>query len=363
MKRFALFFLALLLLALPIARAEEENEIVPELLEPVGVKMDSEPVRRGTIFQTVIYEGAVVTESREAYFTVDGKIKDVFVKIGQQVKKGDVLMTLNEEDIQEEADRLTEQIAHERQQNEYACEIARLDIDSQVVDLMRMKDQHEFDQAIRLLEEDIRAAEGRLRQLRESQSLAIEALEDELNAIEGKLGYDEILAPCNGRVAYLKSLSQDDFVAAYDTLVCVTDDESVLIDTLLVSDTMIALAHHYYARVGDGLYDIEIVEANWQENLLISLEGGELRSKFVIQNPDGKIEAGLYACVCLETKYVEDTLIIPKNALNSDLTGRFVYVERDGARVRQNVKVGVTTDREAEITEGLAEGEIVYVKD
>ena len=73
--------------------------------------------------------------------------------------------------------------------------------------------------------------------------------------------------------------------------------------------------------------------------------------------------AGDYAAVCLVSKSVPDALLIPANALFRDSSGKYVYVyEADGeTRVRRSVETGVTTDWQVQITDGLEEGEIVYV--
>ena len=62
-------------------------------------------------------------------------------------------------------------------------------------------------------------------------------------------------------------------------------------------------------------------------------------------------------------KSVPDALLIPANALFRDSSGKYVYVyEADGeTRVRRSVETGVTTDWQVQITDGLEEGEIVYV--
>ena len=56
-------------------------------------------------------------------------------------------------------------------------------------------------------------------------------------------------------------------------------------------------------------------------------------------------------------------MTVPFNALYRDEKGRYVYKIVDGERVRCNVTVGITNDVEAEILEGLREGDVVYVKE
>lgn len=73
------------------------------------------------------------------------------------------------------------------------------------------------------------------------------------------------------------------------------------------------------------------------------------------------VRAGMTADVAITTASREDTLIVPLRAVHVE-DGR-TYVERlDGDQIeRVDVGLGMTTDTEAEITSGLAEGDVVVV--
>lgn len=70
----------------------------------------------------------------------------------------------------------------------------------------------------------------------------------------------------------------------------------------------------------------------------------------------------MYATIVIESNYVEDALQIPANALYSDNDGYYVYRKKDDKSERVDVKTGVKTKTAVEITEGLEEGEEIYVK-
>jgi len=67
------------------------------------------------------------------------------------------------------------------------------------------------------------------------------------------------------------------------------------------------------------------------------------------------------ADVEITTASREDVLVVPLRTVHTE--GERVYVERlDGGQVeRVEVGLGVTTDTEAEIARGLAEGDVVIV--
>jgi hypothetical protein len=61
--------------------------------------------------------------------------------------------------------------------------------------------------------------------------------------------------------------------------------------------------------------------------------------------------------------YVEeernDVLVLPRNRINLMSGRRYVNVLEDGVRVEKDVEVGLMTDTEAEIINGLEEGDLV----
>jgi multidrug efflux pump subunit AcrA (membrane-fusion protein) len=73
------------------------------------------------------------------------------------------------------------------------------------------------------------------------------------------------------------------------------------------------------------------------------------------------VRAGMTADVEITTASREDVLVVPLRAVHTE--GERVYVDRlDGGQVeRVEVGLGVTTDTEAEIARGLAEGDVVIV--
>ena len=65
----------------------------------------------------------------------------------------------------------------------------------------------------------------------------------------------------------------------------------------------------------------------------------------------------------MEKPYIEDALVIPSGALYRDEQTSYVYKMVDGKRERCNVETGLITEMEAQITDGLAEGDVVYVQE
>ncbi|MDD4797030.1 MAG: RND transporter, partial [Eubacteriales bacterium] len=56
-----------------------------------------------------------------------------------------------------------------------------------------------------------------------------------------------------------------------------------------------------------------------------------------------------------------DALVIPRNVILTDGNRRFVQVLEDGVKAERDIKLGLETSTQAEVLEGLSEGELVIV--
>jgi len=74
-----------------------------------------------------------------------------------------------------------------------------------------------------------------------------------------------------------------------------------------------------------------------------------------IDNPDDKIILGLDAKLTVNTRSVQDALLIPVEAVNADRDGDFLYVVENGVVVRKSIVCGISNDMHTEILEGITE--------
>lgn len=80
-----------------------------------------------------------------------------------------------------------------------------------------------------------------------------------------------------------------------------------------------------------------------------------------IDEPDEKIILGLDAKLTIETRSVEDALLVPVEAINADREGDFLYVVEEGKVVRKPVTCGISNDTYTEIIEGITEEDQIIV--
>lgn len=341
--------------------ADEQN--VPELLEPVDVKMDMARAQMGEIYQVATYNGEVVPYTEELHFLVDGNLEDIYVTVGDMVQEGQVLAALSEERTAEQAEELEEEIEHLVRQGEFSDRLAGVDIEIAREELQHLHDLGEFGYTSRVKELELQELELALEQVRELRNLELQHKQNTLKTLKDKLGKNEIKAPYAGRIVYIANVKNGDAIQGYAPVLYIADESRLSLSTEYISESTIEYADKVYARIMDREYDISYVPMDTAELVKLALTGAEMKARFSINTEDDTLVAGQFAVIMVYSAYRENVLVIPINALYRDGSGQYVYKQVDGARVRCDVKTGMVTDTKAEIVEGLAEGDWVYVKD
>lgn len=83
--------------------------------------------------------------------------------------------------------------------------------------------------------------------------------------------------------------------------------------------------------------------------------------RLAAEDPKGQLKPGMYAQVSIRVKPQQNVLIVPISALVNDNGKTEVYLVRNGVIAVQPVTVGVEDQNNAEITDGLNEGQVVVV--
>ena len=364
MKRKWIALVAVAALALCGCEAKEPTVSEPELLEPVGVRADRAEAVVGPIDVTTVLDASVVPAAEDLYFEIDGVVDEINVVPGQAVHAGDVLVTLSEEHAQEAYDALAGEYAYAQQMNALDNRLAELEIESLNVQLDQLRRDSAESLEIENLELDISEKELLLRQQRERQALDLESQAAALEKAASKLGHSQLIAPFDGRVGSMAELQPGAGVTAYSPIVYLIDETQLTLQSAFVYETQLAACDRVYALIGAHELALEGLPLDREEYTATVLSGGTPTSRFRFVDPlPEDVAAGDYAAVCLVSKSVPDALLIPANALFRDSSGKYVYVyEADGeTRVRRSVETGVATDWQVQITDGLEEGEIVYV--
>lgn len=362
-KWLAWSLVALTLLGLSGCKADE-TQPVPELLEPVGMQMDIAEVKCSDIQDITVYDGEIVPHVEELQFQTDGVVEEVYVELGQKVEKGQILVTLSEKNTLEQVEKIEAEIAEIRKQGQFSDRLANADIGIAQNELKKLRAEGASEQSCQLKQIQIEELQLSLKQTQELRQLQIDEKQRLLDLQKEKLGKNQLLAPCDGTVVYNTEVQQvGNSVRANTTVMCIADDSRLYLETEYIREEVFDATQKAYVRIKNKDYSISYIPYSQEEYLELSLKGGEIQSRFTVDAKEGEIEAGEYGALILVDHFKENVLTIPANALFSDAAGRYVYKIVDGQRVRCPVTVGTMTKTLLEITEGLQEGDQVYVED
>ena len=216
-------------------------------------------------------------------------------------------------------------------------------------------------QQIAEAEEDIKLGKERLKQQKELQQLELRQKEAELAEAKTSTKNSRLYSPIQGEVV-ATSGGSGYMVQGGNTAVQVANMQAPRIKTAYVSGTKLAKASRYVALVEGKEYKVEVEE---QELDREDVERGFYPSNtwFDFVDKNLSVEVGGSATIDLYTDAVEGALVVPYNAVFGSGKEKYVYIVEGDAKIKTAVTTGTETDAYVQITNGVKEGEVVYVED
>ncbi len=336
----------------------------PSLLEPLEVSVNSVPVGYHDLLVSSYYEATVVPYVEEYIFTIDGSITKIYYELGDTVEEGALLAELNHEKIDAQIEALENKInskkkAADKDNSAYTVQIENLRLKKSQIKSGAIKSSNPSgDMAV--IDCDIAIYETRIRQNTENLSHDILSLEEELELL--KESYDDyfLYAPMRGEVVYI---STDSSIRSQATVIAVADLDTKYIQADVAAEYNIYNAYDVYALHDGKSYDIMHVPTIYDTTCknLVSAKG-RFANFFVSGSSMDEFNYGDYVLICVDTTYIEAALSVPNTALYNDSTGTYVYlVSEDGVRTRKYITTGITDTIYTIVTDGLKEGDIIYV--
>ena len=341
-----------------------KNELkTPELREPVGVQADVTEARMDEVYHVNTYSGEVVPYVEDVYFSVDGRLDQMYVSFGDTVQQGDVLAAMDTEAILQQIENLEKEIAHLLKLGEFSDQKKQLEIETACKELEILEKNGAEERKCAEKELEIEQLELNLEQNLELRNLELQEKQSDLELLQEKVEMNQVTAPFDGTVVYIGDLGKGDSIQAYEPVIYVADDSRLSLSAEYIPEFAVTYTDRIYAKIMDREYELSYVPYSESEYIAMILHDQEMKAEFSFQEPDEFLESGQYAAILVIKSYRENVLTVPVNALYKDGVNYYVYKEEEGQSVRCDVKTGVISSTKAEILEGLEEGDVVYVKD
>jgi RND family efflux transporter MFP subunit len=296
---------------------------------------------------------------------VSGYVNMIRVDIGDRVKQGDLLATLEIPELQDNINKAKASLSAAEQ------EIAKARADSDNLHLIyqRLEDVAKAHPNM-VAQQDLDTAKSK--EVAAQGALgAAQQQRDEAQAEVGRLNtlaaYETITAPFDGiitqRFADLGSLIQAGTSSNTQALPLVQLAQDNLLrlrfpvpeaqTPLIENGRKVEVAVPALNKTFVGT----VTRSAWQ----INRSTRTMTTEVDVENPQGVIKAGMYAYVKLPLQIASQALAVPLQALTTGHSPTAFVIAKDDRLEERKVKVGLRTLYEAQILGGLEEGDVVVV--
>jgi RND family efflux transporter MFP subunit len=326
----------------------EEETLAPPLQIPEKVSYETLEVKKGTIERKLRATGRFMSVSQANVQLTEqgGRLETIHIRIGDTVKKGDLLVTL---DVAALADDIRLQ--------EIAVERSRLSLE-------RLKKEIEAEAAT--ADPALAPAAVEAKRVKNAYDVQMAQLDIETNRLrlEGlRRAYEEsrLESPIDGKVTYVADFITGDYIDTYQTVVTVADPTQLQL-------------RYAEERVGEFMTGMPVVvtydRQEYEGTVVMTpvdqpLDAKEsMKQTVLIDLPalpeDARIGADAQIIATLERS--EDTIVLPRYAINKNFGRTYVNVLVDNIREERDVEVGIQSETEVEILKGLELGELVIIR-
>ena len=265
-----------------------------------------------------------------------GALKNLFVREGQLVKKGELLAEINDSGLKEQLDQMLIQANY-------------------------TKDN--FDRVKRLWEKNI----GSEMQFLKAKS-DFETNNKMVEQIRDQLSKTKIYAPFDGEIDEIISNLGSNLVPGSPILRVVNLD-IIYAEAQVPEKYVSSIELGTEALVSIPLLNKEVTSKIVQSGNFINPNNRTFRVEAPVENKDKRIKQNLNARIKIKNYSNIKALVVPLRVIREDASGRpFIYklVETDKKDVLLTVKIfvetGANNDEEIEITKGLSIGDIIVLE-
>ena len=344
------------------------------------VEFITKKAKKGSFSKKVDATGEIfATELIDVGAQVSGQIKKLYVKLGDQVKKGDMIASIDSSTQQNSIDNKEAQLAIYKAQLEsakVALNIAKTQFEREnALFAKNATSKQEFESA----KNTFSANSAKIKEL-EAQ---IKQTNIELSTAKINLGYTKITAPRDGTVVSVQ-VEEGQTVNANQTtptIVNIADlshvkmkmqiaegditkikvgtpvEYSILSEPTKKFQTTVSSIDLGLTTLSDGSYGSSSSSKSSYSSSSSSSSAVYYYAQSIVDNKDGILRIGMTTQNELLIANVEDAIIVPSIGIKKDENGTFVYVLKDGKPVKTAVKTGIKDNLDTQIISGINEGD------
>lgn len=274
----------------------------------------------------VVTGSILANETIEVKSEVSGKITGIYFKEGQAIKKGDVLIKIEDNELQAQL----EKARHNKKLNEDNEFRQRKLLEKEAIS------QEEYDNA--------------LNRLNTSNA--------DIQLLQAQLDKTTIRAPFNGYIGF-RYVSEGAYISPAVTMATLYNLNPAKIEFSIPAKHAAKVSANskiFFSVEGDTTQQSGIVYAVEPQ---IDANTRTLKIRATTPNPNGKMMPGQFVTIQLILEHLNKAMLIPTEAIVPELDGTKVYLNANGKAGQSKITTGERTERFIEILSGLNFGDTV----
>lgn len=268
----------------------------------------------------------LASESVDLVAEAAGRIEKVSFQEGGHVKRNDLLVTINDDDLQ--------------------AQLRKTDLQIQLASDQEKRQRHLF---------DVNAISKEQYDLSLNQVNTLIADRDNLLASIRKR---QVRAPFDGIVG-LRSVSEGGYVSQTTRIASLQKINPLKVDFAVPEKYARLVKVGAQVQFRNGETKLHFAGRLYAIEPRIDPSTGTLQLRALCNNSAEKVLPGAYVEIELRLNQLQDALMIPTQAVIPVLKGQMVFVLQNGLAVSMPVKTGTRTAVSVEVTDGLAAGDTV----
>jgi membrane fusion protein (multidrug efflux system) len=324
-----LIILALLIIPKLNLTSDADNRTSGSISKVRQVLVDVQIIKTKPLQNKIFSNGTLISnEEVELRSEISGKVTHILFNEGKRVKKGEVLVKINDSELQAtlKKNKAREVLARDKE--------------------FRYK---------QLLEKNLTSQQEYDLQLSELNTVLAD-----VELTEAQLAKTVITAPFDGIVG-LRSVSVGSYISPQTKIASLQSINPMKVD--------FSVPQKYFGLIREGkaifvrlssspkIYTGKIyaVEPKIDQNTRT------IQARALIPNERGDLTPGAYVEIDIVLENLDKSILIPTEAIVPDIEGEKVYISKNGKAIPQLVNTGIRTEKEIQITSGLNIGDSLII--
>lgn len=342
-------------------------------LTKVKIQAQSERAAGNESYEAANKAAGKVSEAKKKIKTLKKEISQIKKKVASLTKKvaeyeEQMKAAGNTEDVTDSGDDsadVTEEAGGQglSDADSKAYKKAVSDLQKQNEKLAAKQEELAQQEAIVAANEDVTVSDSAKAQIDASNQLSdmnVDDAQESLDAAEAG-----ITAAADGIVESI-DVVKGAYANETQTLMTIINADSIGVEFSISKDDLgsittgqrarVVIAGHEYEGTIDYISRVAVSDMTVAGNNT----GGTVKGRILIDNPDDNIYIGVAAKAYIFVGKSEQALVIPYEALSTDIDGDFVYVvNKENLIERKDITIGIYSDEYYEIIDGIEEGDRV----